>query len=129
MVIDPGHGGIHPGAVVASIAEKTVVLAFGLALKEQLEAGGRYRVMMTRDDDIVPLGERVKIARAAGADLFISIHADSLTQAQDVRGATIYTGSERATDADRRGPRPRKTRRMRSRASTRPRMCRTSRGS
>jgi N-acetylmuramoyl-L-alanine amidase len=56
---------------------------------------------MTRDDDrFVPLGERVKIARGGGADLFISIHADSLTQAQDVRGATIYTGSERATDAE-----------------------------
>lgn len=101
VVIDPGHGGIDPGAVVASIAEKAVVLAFGLSLKEQLEAGGRYRVLMTRDEDrFVPLGERVKFARAAGADLFISIHADSLTQAQEVRGATIYTGSERATDAE-----------------------------
>jgi N-acetylmuramoyl-L-alanine amidase len=101
VVIDPGHGGIDPGAVVASIAEKSVVLAFGLALKGQLEASGRYRVLMTRDDDtFVPLGERVRIARAAGADLFISIHADSLTQSQEVRGATIYTGSERATDAE-----------------------------
>lgn len=101
IVIDPGHGGIDPGAVVASIAEKTVVLAFGAKLKEQLEASGRYRVLMTRDDDrFVPLAERVRIARAAGADLFISIHADSLTQAQDVRGATVYTGSERATDAE-----------------------------
>lgn len=101
IVIDPGHGGIDPGAVVASIAEKSVVLAFGAKLKEQLEASGRYRVLMTRDDDrFVPLAERVGIARAAGADLFISIHADSLTQAQDVRGATVYTGSERATDAE-----------------------------
>lgn len=101
IVIDPGHGGIDPGAVVASIAEKSVVLAFGAKLKEQLEASGRYRVLMTRDDDrFVPLAERVGIARAAGADLFISIHADSLTQAQEVRGATVYTGSERATDAE-----------------------------
>ena len=101
IVIDPGHGGIDPGAVVASIAEKAVVLAFGAKLKEQLESSGRYRVVMTRDDDrFVPLAERVGIARAAGADLFISIHADSLTQAQEVRGATIYTGSERATDAE-----------------------------
>lgn len=101
VVIDPGHGGIDPGAVVASIAEKNVVLAFGTKLREQLEASGRYRVLMTRDDDrFVPLAERVAIARAAGADLFISIHADSLTQAQDVRGATVYTGSERATDAE-----------------------------
>lgn len=101
VVIDPGHGGIDPGAVVAAVEEKSVVLAFGLGLKEQLEASGRYRVMMTRDEDrFVPLGERVRIARAAGADLFISIHADSLTRAQDVRGATVYTGSERATDAE-----------------------------
>lgn len=101
IVVDPGHGGIDPGAVVASIAEKSVVLAFGTTLREQLEAGGRYRVVMTRDDDrFVPLAERVRIARAEGADLFVSIHADSLTQAQEVRGATIYTGSERATDAE-----------------------------
>jgi N-acetylmuramoyl-L-alanine amidase len=101
VVIDPGHGGIDPGAVVAAISEKNVVLAFGTKLKEQLEASGRYRVLMTREDDrFVALAERVAIARAAGADLFISIHADSLTQAQDVRGATVYTGSERATDAE-----------------------------
>lgn len=101
VVIDPGHGGIDPGAVVAAISEKNVVLAFGTKLKEQLESTGRYRVLMTRDDDrFVPLAERVGIARAAGADLFISIHADSLTQAQEVRGATVYTGSERATDAE-----------------------------
>jgi len=101
VVIDPGHGGIDPGAVIAAISEKTVVLAFGQRLKESLESSGRYRVMMTRDDDtFVPLAERVKIARAAGADLFVSIHADSLTQAQDVRGATVYTASERATDAE-----------------------------
>lgn len=101
VVIDPGHGGIDPGAVVASISEKSVVLAFGTALKRKLEASGRYVVRMTRDDDrFVPLQERVAIARAAGADLFISIHADSLTQAQEVRGATVYTGSERATDAE-----------------------------
>ncbi|SEF84486.1 N-acetylmuramoyl-L-alanine amidase [Bosea lathyri] len=101
IVIDPGHGGIDPGAVVASIAEKSVVLAFGTKLREQLEANGRYRVVMTRDGDrFVSLAERVKIARAEGADLFVSIHADSLTQSQEVRGATIYTGSERATDAE-----------------------------
>lgn len=101
VVIDPGHGGIDPGAVVASIAEKSVVLAFGQKLKEQLEAQGRYRVIMTRaDDSFVPLGDRVRIARSVDAHLFISIHADSLTQAQEVRGATIYTGSERASDAE-----------------------------
>jgi N-acetylmuramoyl-L-alanine amidase len=101
VVIDPGHGGVDPGAVVTSIAEKSVVLAFGQALRDTLAATGRYRVVMTRDDDrFVPLGERVRMARAAGANLFVSIHADSVTQAQEVRGATVYTGSERATDAD-----------------------------
>lgn len=101
VVIDPGHGGIDPGTQVAAIAEKAVVLAFGLRLKELLEAQGRYRVIMTRSDDsFVSLGDRVRIARGAEAHLFISIHADSLMQAQDVRGATIYTGSERASDAE-----------------------------
>ena len=90
VVIDPGHGGIDPGTQVAAIAEKAVVLAFGLKLKDLLEAQGRYRVIMTRSDDsFVPLGDRVRIARGAEAHLFISIHADSLMQAQDVRGATI----------------------------------------
>lgn len=101
VVIDPGHGGIDPGTVVASIAEKSVVLDFGLALKQELEASGRYRVILTRDDDrFVPLADRVKIGQDEKADLFISIHADSLTQAKDVRGATVYTRSERATDAE-----------------------------
>lgn len=101
VVIDPGHGGIDPGTVVASTAEKTVVLGFGLALREQLEASGRFRVVMTRDDDrFVSLADRVRIGQGEKADLFISIHADSLTQAQDVRGATVYTRSERATDAE-----------------------------
>lgn len=101
VVIDPGHGGIDPGTQVAAVAEKAVVLAFGLKLKEQLEAQGRYRVIMTRSDDtFISLNDRVRIARGVEANLFISIHADSLTQAQDVRGATIYTGSERASDAE-----------------------------
>jgi len=101
VVIDPGHGGIDPGTMVASISEKAVVLAFGKALKEQLEASGRYRVVLTRDDDrFVSLSDRVQTGRNEQADLFISIHADSLMQAQDVRGATVYTRSERATDAE-----------------------------
>jgi N-acetylmuramoyl-L-alanine amidase len=101
VVIDAGHGGIDPGAVVSSIAEKSVVLAFAQALRDSLAATGRFRVVMTRDDDsFVSLRERVRMARAAGANLFLSIHADSLSQAQEVRGATIYTGSERATDAE-----------------------------
>jgi N-acetylmuramoyl-L-alanine amidase len=99
LVIDPGHGGIDPGAVTGNTAEKAIVLAFALKLRDQL--GERYRVVMTRDDDrFVALSDRVKLARQNGAAMFISIHADSLSQAQDVRGATIYTGSERATDLE-----------------------------
>jgi N-acetylmuramoyl-L-alanine amidase len=101
IVLDPGHGGIDPGALTAGVAEKTIVLAFAQQLLKRLEAEGRYRVLMTRNDDrFVALDERVKVARDAGASLFISFHADSLSEAQEVRGATVYTGSERATDAE-----------------------------
>ncbi|MGL4438253.1 MAG: N-acetylmuramoyl-L-alanine amidase [Bosea sp. (in: a-proteobacteria)] len=102
VMIDPGHGGIDPGAVaVGNVTEKSLVLAIGLKLKEQLEGTGAVRVQMTRADDrFLSLSERVRIAREARADLFVSLHADSLSAAQDVRGATIYTGSEKATDAE-----------------------------
>jgi N-acetylmuramoyl-L-alanine amidase len=102
IVIDPGHGGIDPGAMpTAEIHEKDIVFAFAQRLRARLEAGGRYRLMMTRDEDVfVPLDERVRIARAAKADLMISIHADSISRAPHVRGMTVYTGAERATDAE-----------------------------
>ncbi|WP_230533223.1 N-acetylmuramoyl-L-alanine amidase [Microvirga roseola] len=103
IMIDPGHGGIDPGAAAAGggTVEKDLVLAFAKLLRKKLEAGGQYRVLMTRDQDVfVSLGDRVRAARAAKADLFISIHADSISGGQDVRGLTVYTGSERASDAD-----------------------------
>lgn len=101
IVIDPGHGGIDAGATTAGVMEKQITLAFGQTLKQQLESAGGLRVLMTRDDDrFVSLAERVRLAREAGADLFISIHVDSLSAAQEVRGATIYTGSEKATDLE-----------------------------
>jgi N-acetylmuramoyl-L-alanine amidase len=101
IVLDPGHGGIDPGAAAAGMFEKDIVFAYADILRRRLEAGGRYRVVMTRDHDVfVPLGDRVRIARAAKADLFISIHADSISGGQEVRGLTVYTGSERASDAD-----------------------------
>lgn len=102
VVIDPGHGGIDSGAVAqGGVVEKSLVLAIALRLKTEIEAGGRARVVMTRSDDrFLGLSERVRIAREARADLFISLHADSLSAAQDVRGATIYTGSEKASDAE-----------------------------
>ena len=101
-MLDPGHGGVDPGAgASAGMVEKDIVFAFARQLKKKLEDTGRYRVMMTRDRDVfIPLGDRVRVARAAKADLFISIHADIISGSSDVRGLTIYTGSERASDAD-----------------------------
>jgi N-acetylmuramoyl-L-alanine amidase len=102
IMIDPGHGGIDPGAAATgSIVEKDLVLSFAQRLHKKLEADGRYKVLMTRDKDVfISLGDRVKTARAAQADLFISIHADSISGGQEVRGLTVYTGAERASDAD-----------------------------
>jgi N-acetylmuramoyl-L-alanine amidase len=100
IVIDPGHGGVDPGAIGSStnILEKEVALRMGLALRDRLEATGRYRVIMTRDDDrIVRLRDRLQIARQSQGELFISLHADSVVQAPDVRGASVYTLSERAS--------------------------------
>lgn len=103
VVIDPGHGGIDSGTQAASgEAEKDIVLEFSLALRDRLEKSDKFRVVMTRSDDtFVPLGERVRIARRQRAALFVSIHADSLPRREgDAHGATIYTLSERASDAE-----------------------------
>ncbi|HEY7384812.1 MAG TPA: N-acetylmuramoyl-L-alanine amidase [Beijerinckiaceae bacterium] len=102
IAIDPGHGGVDPGAIATTGAyEKDVVFGFADRLRRRLEASGRYRVVLTRDGDIfVPLDERVRLARAAKADLFISIHADSISAAPHVRGLTVYTGSEQASDKE-----------------------------
>jgi N-acetylmuramoyl-L-alanine amidase len=102
VVIDPGHGGIDNGTQSGSEYEKTLVLGFGLALRDRLEKGGKYRVVMTRTDDtFIPLAERVKIARNQSAALFVSIHADALPRREgDAQGATIYTLSDRASDAE-----------------------------
>lgn len=98
VVIDPGHGGPDPGALGQFISEKAVVLALGRALRDRLVADGGIRVAMTREDDsFVVLAERVDIARRLGADLFVSIHADSAGEQQEVRGASIYTLSEQAS--------------------------------
>lgn len=104
VVIDPGHGGIDNGTVAATgEMEKQIVLEFAQALQARLEKAGKYRVAMTRTDDrFVALGERVKFARTQGASLFISIHADALASPgeSDVRGATVYTVSDTASDAE-----------------------------
>jgi N-acetylmuramoyl-L-alanine amidase len=109
IMLDPGHGGVDPGAISPSgIYEKNVVFAFAQVLKAKLGALGDYKVLTTRDEDIfIPLTDRVTRARAEQADLLISIHADALDTkhpllggkfASDVRGASIYTLSEEASD-------------------------------
>lgn len=99
VVIDPGHGGIDSGAETADgIKEKDIVLAFALRLQELLVASGRFDVALTREDDtFLRLEERVALARTNKADLFISVHADSFQQ-PDIRGASVYTRDENATD-------------------------------
>ena len=100
VVIDPGHGGVDPGALGPRLYEKEIVLATGLALKRQLEKTGRYTVIMTRDRDIfVRLRERVAIARRSNTDLFVSLHADTIGD-RSLRGLSVYTLSETASDAE-----------------------------
>jgi N-acetylmuramoyl-L-alanine amidase len=101
VVLDPGHGGIDTGTKAASgEAEKDIVLDVAQRLRERIEKTGKYRVLMTRSDDtFIPLADRVRIARGAGAALFVSIHADALPRKEgDAQGATVYTLSETATD-------------------------------
>jgi len=101
IVLDPGHGGIDTGTKGPNgQMEKDIVLDFAKRLKEKIETPGKYRVLLTRSDDtFVPLAERVRFAREAGAALLISIHADSLPRREgDAQGATVYTLSETATD-------------------------------
>lgn len=101
IVIDPGHGGIDTGAEGPNgTLEKTITLAFSLELKKKLQDTGLYDVFMTRDrDEFLRLDERVKIARQHEADLLISVHADSI-RLKNVRGATVYTVSDKASDAE-----------------------------
>ena len=101
IAIDAGHGGSDPGARAGSgLQEKDLTLRFAELLRDRLAATGRFRLVMTRESDVfVSLDGRVQAARAAGAELLISIHADTISN-QQVGGATIYTGSERASDAE-----------------------------
>jgi N-acetylmuramoyl-L-alanine amidase len=102
IVIDPGHGGIDNGTQSSGESEKNLVLGFGLALRDRIEKSGKYRVVMTRTDDtFIPLNDRVKVARNQSAALFVSIHADALPRREgDAQGATIYTLSDKASDAE-----------------------------
>jgi N-acetylmuramoyl-L-alanine amidase len=99
LVIDAGHGGHDPGASgPGQVPEKTLALALARALRDELLAQGGIRVALTRDDDrFLALEERAEIARQLGADLFLSIHADSAGEKDEVSGASVYTLSERAS--------------------------------
>lgn len=101
VVIDAGHGGVDPGTHGAGgLNEKDVVLAVATRLKSELQAKGPYKIVLTRDRDVfVPLRDRVNIARAAHADLLVSLHADS-NDHRDIRGASVYTLSEAASDRE-----------------------------
>ncbi len=99
VVLDPGHGGIDPGAERDDMTEAALMLTFARDLKEVLLRDGNFAVVMTRDEDVfVPLETRISMARAANAHVFISLHADALAEGEAV-GATIYTLSEAASDA------------------------------
>lgn len=98
VVLDAGHGGIDPGAESGTLTEAGVTLGFARELADTLRRAG-MAVVMTREDDVfVPLETRVSVARAAGADLFLSLHADALAEGQAV-GATVYKLAEAASDA------------------------------
>jgi N-acetylmuramoyl-L-alanine amidase len=101
VVIDPGHGGHDPGAIGASgLFEKHVTLAAARDIRTALTASGNYKVVLTRNrDTYVRLRDRIAIARRAGADLFLSVHADALRD-REVRGLSVYTLSETASDAE-----------------------------
>jgi N-acetylmuramoyl-L-alanine amidase len=98
VVLDPGHGGIDPGAERQGQSEAKLMLGFARQLKELLLREGSFRVVMTRDDDVfVPLETRISIARAENADVLISLHADALAEGEAV-GAVVYTLSDEASD-------------------------------
>jgi N-acetylmuramoyl-L-alanine amidase len=100
VIIDPGHGGVDPGAVRGKIHEKRVTMAVAEEVRRQLEASKRYRVILTRNRDIfLELRDRVKLAQDSEGDIFISLHADTHPK-RETRGASIYTLSERASDKE-----------------------------
>lgn len=99
VVLDPGHGGIDPGAEYDGIREADAMLGFARELKDVLLRAGGFEVILTRNDDnFVPLETRITIARHAQADVFLSLHADAISEGH-AEGATIYTLADRASDA------------------------------
>ncbi len=99
VVLDPGHGGVDPGAIHEGVTEAQLMLTFARELAELLRRTGRYEVMLTRDNDtFLSLEGRITVAHSTDADLFVSLHADALEDGQ-ATGATLYTLAEGATDA------------------------------
>ncbi len=101
VVLDPGHGGVDPGAIgVSGAYEKNIVLVYAHDIKRRLEATGRFKVLMTRDRDVfLPLRERVRFGQHAEADLFVSLHVNTHRR-KATRGFSIYTLSEKASDKE-----------------------------
>ncbi|WP_235829805.1 N-acetylmuramoyl-L-alanine amidase [Frigidibacter oleivorans] len=97
VVLDPGHGGLDPGAEAAGLVEKALVLDFARGLREALLREGMQVRLTREEDEFMPLDARISVARAAGADLFLSLHADALAEGQ-ASGATVYTLDEAAAD-------------------------------
>ena len=97
VVIDPGHGGVDGGATRDGYVEKDLVMRFALELEEALIRTGRYRAELTRRDDVfLSLPDRISVARERGADVFLSIHADALSEGH-ATGTTVYTLSDEAS--------------------------------
>jgi N-acetylmuramoyl-L-alanine amidase len=106
IVIDPGHGGHDSGAMKNGAVEKEITLAFGKILAEKLKASGRYKVEMTRSEDVfIPLGERVDFAEKHQANLFIAVHCDYADTGSAASGATIYSLRDSVADSLRRSTR------------------------
>ena len=101
VVVDAGHGGVDPGAIgVSGVYEKKIALDYAREVARLLKASGKYDVVLTRNRDIfLPLRERVRISRAAGADLFLSMHANTHPK-RATRGFSVYTLSDRASDKE-----------------------------
>ncbi|WP_046023275.1 N-acetylmuramoyl-L-alanine amidase [Magnetospira sp. QH-2] len=101
VVLDPGHGGIDPGAIgVSGIHEKNITLAMAREVRQRLEKTGRYKVILTRNRDVfIRLRDRVSYARDKGGEIFVSLHADTIRNKR-IRGLSVYTLSEKASDKE-----------------------------
>tara|TARA_R110000751_G_scaffold265987_1_gene365055 strand:- start:4130 stop:5332 length:1203 start_codon:yes stop_codon:yes gene_type:complete len=100
VMLDPGHGGMDPGAIRGEAVEKALVMTFARDLAKALEATGRWRVAFTREDDrYLGLAERVSRAEAAGAAALLSLHANTVARG-DAVGASIFTLSAGPSDAE-----------------------------